>query len=228
MRTARRKYRIDRSTIAALAALLAVLAAWPEQARAHTVTKAACRAWATHHAQSHGLPTLEHWRRDFWRCLVWARRHNLRHQCALPWRPTVRGVTVKGQPADIGQRRVLTRSLNVGRRQHANTTAQVALVAAITQESSAHNLPYGHGSSVGVLQLIDIHGSVAWRMVIENSAGWFVRGARQVQRGWPGIGPGQLAQAVQRSAYPSAYNQWVPESRRTYRRYLGPCWSFRP
>ena len=98
----------------------------------------------------------------------------------------------------------------------------VALVAAATVEQNQYNLPYGHGTSVGFLQLIDLHGTLAWRMVVKNSAGWFLRGARQVDPKGR-MAPGRLAQAVQRSGYPDAYNARVAEARVTVRTWLRGC-----
>ena len=149
--------------------------------------------------------------------------HIIAHICAQPVRPLIPArVTVKHRAATLKQRRNLTVALNYARGMRAPYTHRVALVAAITQESSANNLPYGSGTSVGVLQLIDSHGTVAWRMVIANSVGWFLRGARKIDP-YGRRAPGALAQAVQRSAHPTAYNQWVSEAADTVAIYQGPC-----
>lgn len=209
------------TTILLLAALALTIwaLATPGPAHAHTVRTADCYAAAKASGYPYGS---YYWKATLNRCMRYAKRHNLAHTCAKP-RPLIARATVKGQPADRAQRANLTRILNLGRKVGARYVTQVAIVAAATQESSARNIPYGHGTSVGILQLIDIHGSVAWRMVIENSAGWFFRGAAPIARANPSIAPGRLAQAVQRSAYPDAYHQWVPEARRTVRAFYGPC-----
>lgn len=203
-------------TVAGIAVivLFALLALGEHQARAHTPRPAACTAaWEA-------APPGEKWQAKQ-RCLQYIERHRLAHLCAKP-RPVLAYATVKYTRATRSQRVVLSRVLAEGRRTRAHPNVMVSIVAAVTQESTATNLPYGHGTSVGILQLIDLHGTVAWRMVIENSAGWYYRGARTV-RGYRTMPPAQLAQAVQSSAHPTAYQQWVPEARRTYRRWLGPC-----
>lgn len=160
-------------------------------------------------------------------CLRRVKAHNLRHVCAKP-RPIVRGITAKKQRASFTQRRNVTIALNVGRSMRVPANHQVAMVAAATQEASLYNNPWGHGTSVGFLQLIDTHEPDGvghdWRMDIHNSAGWFFSGARQIDpRGNARINPGDLAQRVQRSAHPTLYYQWVREARTTYRKFLGPC-----
>lgn len=67
------------------------------------------------------------------------------------------GFTVKGQAADAEQTEILNRSLDVARSLGAQPLAELALIVALIQESSARNLNYGHSSSVGPLQLLDIH-----------------------------------------------------------------------
>lgn len=194
-------------------------------ASAHPVTEAMCKRSASAHIQSHGEPNLDHWRADYARCQAYRRKHNLRHTCERP-RPTVTGVQVKHRWAGVGQRRNLTRALNLGRRMGVPRSHQVALVAAATQEQSAYNRPYGHGTSVGFLQLISVHEpdgvGYDWRMQITNSAGWFLRGARKLDPGGRRA-PGELAQDVQASAHPTLYRQWVGEARRTVTRFYGPC-----
>jgi len=130
--------------------------------------------------------------------------------------PTLRSITVKHRRATLHQRRMILRILRAARHHHAPRVIHIAAIAATTQEASARNLPYGHGSSVGLFQLIDLHGTIAWRLVPENSAGWFIRGALKIYRYNPRIDPASLAQAVERSAYPTAYQQWVTEARHTY------------
>jgi hypothetical protein len=150
------------------------------------------------------------------------------YQACLPNRPrplVSPRTTVKHRRASIQQRRNITEALNIARKRGVPLNHRLGLLAAITQESSANNLGHGHGTSVGILQLINIHGTVAWRMHLPNSVGWFLNGARKVDpRGR--LAPGTLAQAVQRSAHPTLYHQWVPEAKRTYKLYLAGCPSF--
>lgn len=90
--------------------------------------------------------------------------------------------------------------------------AAVVNLAAGFQESGVRNLDYGHSSSVGYLQLIDTHGSVAQRINPTFSARWFYRGLKDVQ-GWQQMSVTRAAQAVQRSAYPDAYAKWEDDAR---------------
>lgn len=99
----------------------------------------------------------------------------------------------------------------------------VAYVAAATQESTVTNKPYGHGTSVGHLQLIDVHGSVTWRMRVENSAGWFFRGASMIIHSQGVMTPGKIADTVQAPKRKGLYNKWVPEANMTVKRFLGNC-----
>ena len=165
-------------------------------------------------------------RADAW--VVRATKAREAYQACLRFRPrplVSPRTRVKGSRASIQQRRNITAALNIARKRGAPLNHRLGLVAAITQEASANNLSHGHGTSVGILQLIDIHGSVAWRMHLPNSVGWFLNGARKVDpRGR--MSPGSLAQAVQRSAHPTLYHQWVPEASRTYKLYLAGCPSF--
>lgn len=133
----------------------------------------------------------------------------------IPTKSTNRG-------ASWHQRQNVTDALNVARRMNAPRSHYVTVIAAAMQEQGLGNYPRGHGTSVGFLQLIDDHGTVAWRMEVTNSAGWHLRGARQLDpRGR--IAPGTLAQMVQGSAHPTLYHQWVPKARIIVRTFLAPC-----
>lgn len=196
------------------AAALAWLTAAPP-AQAHVIRPSVCdRAWQQ-------APAGQKWERKA-RCLRILRKHRIDHACQ-PKRVVPRSVKVKGERADRGQRHVLGWILHEGRRRHLRRVAVLAAIVATTQEASARELRHGHGSSLGPFQLIDIHGSAAQRISVEFSGNWFYNGAVKVLRDQPSIGPAQLAQAVERSAYPSAYNQWLPEARRTLRAYQGLC-----
>ena len=191
-------------------AILIGISCMAKNAEAHVARPAMCQiAWEQ-------APPGQKWQAKQ-KCLKAVKAHNLKHLCGKP-RPIIWGVKVKGVRANLTQRKNLTIALNGHRR--AKTRHLVAMVAAIIQESAAYNKPYGHGTSVGILQLIDDHGSVAWRMVIRNSTTWFISGARKVDRGQA---IGDLAQDVQGSAHPTLYRQWVPEARRIVARFRGPC-----
>ena len=91
--------------------------------------------------------------------------------------------------------------------------AAVVNLAAGFQESGVRNLSYGHSSSVGYLQLINTHGSVAQRMDPTFSARWFYRGLEGV-RGWEQMSVTRAAQSVQQSAFPDAYARWEDDARK--------------
>lgn len=155
------------------------------------------------------------------RCLT----QQLRKACLRP-RPMIHGnITVKGKRADRSQLRVLTSALNTAKqRRLIRIKTYVAVVAGITQESNAYNKPSGHGTSVGVLQLINSHGTVAWRMSIGNSVNWFLNGVIPDDQAHPNLSINDLIQRQQASGHPSAYAPHVPEARRTVRAFLGPCY----
>lgn len=203
-------------TVLATAALF-WLVALPTYAEAHVITPQACAAEALAVARAEPPATVDEWRPAFQACQARA----LRHRCLHPLPAPPAGVTVKHRRASGTQRANIARVLNVGRRMRVPRNVQVAAITAITQESRATNPPHGHGTSVGILQLINLHGSVAWRMVIENSAGWFYRASRQVST--RGVRPGDVAQRIQRSGHPTAYRQWEREAGRTYRLWLRGC-----
>jgi hypothetical protein len=202
-----------RLIITALATILITISS-TAIARAHTITTADCRSAAS------AAATHQQWQSTYRACKTRSARHSYYHACKPP-RPTITIARVKGHRANRHQLRVISRTLTVGRKYHAPRNVQIAAITAITQESNATNIRHGHGTSVGILQLINTHGSIKWRLVIENSAGWFYRGARQVRTRHQA--PGTIAQSVQRSGHPRAYHQWTSEATRTVQRWYGPC-----
>lgn len=87
-------------------------------------------------------------------------------------------------------------------------------VATALQESSLHNLPSGDRDSVGLFQQRAAWGSDAERLDPASAAEMFFTGGRGGQPGllqiptWQTMTLADAAQAVQRSAFPSAYDQW--------------------
>lgn len=194
---------------------------WGHKMRTHL--KAAHRPLASAPSVEAAQRRLTLWasvdRRAKARYLKWKRVQ----MCKRP-RPLVPSyVTVKHKRATLHQRQVLTEALNVSRQRNARFKVHQALVAGITQESTAHNRASGHGTSVGVMQLIDTHGSVRWRMHIPNSVNWFLNGVIPDDRRNPHLSITQLVQRQQRSAHPTLYQQWAPEAARTVKAFLGPC-----
>lgn len=126
--------------------------------------------------------------------------------------------TVKYVDATLTQRNNIARTINLGIKMRMDKKEIASAVNAITVETRALNLPYGHSSSVGILQLLDIHGSYEWRMVIENSVGWYYRGARQLNT--KNMKIWEIAAAVQRPAVPTVYRDYQVESLSTTNKYV--------
>jgi murein DD-endopeptidase MepM/ murein hydrolase activator NlpD len=93
-------------------------------------------------------------------------------------------------------------------------------IATAMQESGLRNLDHGHGTSVGLFQLIDDHGTVAERIDPVFSSRWFFRGLLAVD-GWQEMPLTEAAQAVQRSLYPMAYARWETLAEQTVARLTG-------
>lgn len=96
----------------------------------------------------------------------------------------------------------------------------IAIMTAI-QEATLQNLHHGYpgSSSLGLFQQISAWGSVSDRTTPRSSAEMFFSGGRGGQPGlvdikeWQSLPLGQAAQAVQRSAFPDAYDQHESEAR---------------
>ena len=123
-------------------------------------------------------------------------------------------VTVKGRRATAEQRRIGERVLAVANDLDAGSKATLALIEACIVESMMTNIPTGLSSSVGILQLLDIHGPVSVRMNVEHCVKLFLTrgftgrgGAIALARQNPNASAGQIAQMVQGSAFPTAYDE---------------------
>jgi hypothetical protein len=97
--------------------------------------------------------------------------------------------------------------------------ATLALLEAVSIESLFGNPASGEGTSVGVLQLIDTHGSVAMRRDVERVVALFLQkgftgrgGAITLARVNPTWTAGQIAQACQGSAHPDRYDTAQPQA----------------
>ena len=90
----------------------------------------------------------------------------------------------------------------------------VVAIATAMQESSLHNLNYGDRDSIGLFQQRAGWGSDIERMDPATAAAMFFTGGHGGQAGllqisgWQSMSFADAAQAVQRSAFPSAYSQW--------------------
>lgn len=132
------------------------------------------------------------------------------------------GLTVKGVDATPYQKHVAEIMLTVAQDLRAPRAARIALIVAAIVESLLRNPTGGDDSSVGVLQLLSSHlgGStstdggrrdIALVSEIFLKKGFTGRGgAMALAR--DGLSPAEIAQAVQGSAYPSAYAQWASEA----------------
>lgn len=137
-------------------------------------------------------------------------------------------LTVKGAPATPEQRRIAERCLAVADDLNAGAKATLALAEACIVESGFRNLPYGDASSVGVLQLLSMHGSQTTRLNVEWCARKFLQdgftgrgGAIAVAKRNPRMSAGQVAQAVQGSAFPDRYDQTQREAAKWVVAYAG-------
>jgi hypothetical protein len=131
------------------------------------------------------------------------------------------GLTVKGIRATAEQRRIGERCLAVADSLNAGSKASLALMEACIVESGIRNIPYGDSSSVGVLQLLNIHGSITTRLNVEWTVRQFLTkgftgrgGAISIAKAHPGMSAGQVAQAVQGSAFPGRYDEVRIEAQR--------------
>jgi hypothetical protein len=91
--------------------------------------------------------------------------------------------------------------------------ASIALATAY-QESGIRNLDYGHADSLGLFQQRPSKGWGTQAQIMDPwySARSFYRAMEQV-KGWKTKDINDVAQAVQRSAYPEAYRRHVPNAR---------------
>ena len=95
-----------------------------------------------------------------------------------------------------------------GKRRGLEPKAWIAAVAAGKVESQMRNLPYGDGTSIGVLQLIDDHGFTAQRLDPLFSVSWFYSGVQRFKAPtYTEMPVGALAQRQQRSAFPFRYSE---------------------
>ncbi|MFT4034498.1 MAG: hypothetical protein QM679_02870 [Patulibacter sp.] len=137
-------------------------------------------------------------------------------------------VTVKGRAASKAQLAVLDEALRVASSLQASPRAVLALIEAIIVESEAQNLTYGDRDSIGVLQVrVGLHGravaaSVSRSCTLFLQKGFTGRGgAISLARGHAGWTAGQVAQAVQGSAYPARYDQVATEARTIIEQWSG-------
>ena len=122
------------------------------------------------------------------------------------------GWTVKGSPPSRIQVRNAERVLDVGRSLGARRKVMITSMMVVIQESNLINVPAGQGDldSVGLFQQRPSQGWPATG-VPETDAAEFFRRAIAADERSPGLQLWALAQEVQRSAFPRAYNDWLTE-----------------
>lgn len=153
----------------------------------------------------------------------WRHRHaEHRAEKIQARRQAWRSITVKGITADREQRRVTRITQEVGIQLNAQGRVLVASQMTTTVECVSYNCEGGDRDSRGAYQQ-----RTGWPgdpRVLRNAAtNFYVRaptypgGAIGYARDHPDAPPGQISQAIQRSAFPSAYGQWRQEAERTVR-----------
>lgn len=149
------------------------------------------------------------------------------------------GITIKGAPASASQKAILRRALALADRWHAPYKAKVALVEALIQESEAKNLstPSADGyGSYGVLQGLERYHRRSDLMNPDYQVGVFLGrgkgGKKTGRKGFTGKGnaielarrgmkSGDIAQAVEGSAYPDRYQTSQKEAMRIIKALSG-------
>lgn len=136
-------------------------------------------------------------------------------------------ITVRGLTANLLQVRNTDQVLKVGARLGAPRAVMVAAVETINVESSATNLSGGDSDSVGIFQQRPSQGwgTIAQCRNIDYASNSFFERAINSYAAAPSQTPGQIAQSVQRSAYPDRYEQHREEAERTVSRWGAPTGS---
>lgn len=141
----------------------------------------------------------------------------VRHEPGLPTSGPS-GVTVKGQPANPQQRKNIQDVLDAGNAKHVPPKLLIVAVMVITQESSATNL-LPSTTGVGLFQQNPLYWPATGDPTTDANA-FFDRAASE-NLNHPDLSYNDLAQAVQRSAFPNAYGQWQTEAQATVTAYTG-------
>jgi putative Flp pilus-assembly TadE/G-like protein len=120
------------------------------------------------------------------------------------------GIPFGGPEADVANA-----ACQILDRYHAPPLARLALWEALIQESGVTNITWGTGGSVGPLQLIPAWGSVEHRRDVNFVISYFLLhgyygkgGAIALAHAHPDWSAGTVAQAVQGSKFPYAYDPW--------------------
>lgn len=140
---------------------------------------------------------------------------------------SARGLKLRGNDTDAAQRRNMAIVVGVIQQRKASPKAALALVEACIVEAPDFNNPNGgDASSVGILQLLSSHlnGSTSTdggRRDVAKVADLFLTtgftgrgGAISIAASNPGMSAGNVAQAVQGSAYPDRYDGVANDAKR--------------
>ena len=142
-------------------------------------------------------------------------------------------VTIKGGATSRAQRKILARAIAYADKVNAPYRAKISLITALIQESEAKNLSSasadGYGS-YGVLQGLERYHSRKNLMNPEYQFGVFLGQSKKYPKGFTGKGnaielakrgmsAGDIAQAVEGSAYPDRYATTVGEAKKILRYY---------
>ena len=110
------------------------------------------------------------------------------------------------------QAKVLTTIVTTGKKVGATPKEILSAVETGLVEASLTNPTGGDGTSAGWRQEIDTYGSVAERTNVPAAAARYFSETAAAGRG-RGVTAGQLAQSVQRSAFPDRYDERRPEAK---------------
>lgn len=119
------------------------------------------------------------------------------------------------------QKQNVARSLRVTRKRGSSARERKALLLAEGVESNYKDLSYGDRDSVGILQQRPSQGWGPGSEPLERDVAQFLQRAEKINRSGFKGSAGQLAQAVQRSAFPDRYDQRSPEAEALLRAFGG-------
>lgn len=153
-----------------------------------------------------------------------------RSAAVAPGLSTAAKLTIRGNPATSTQKRNAERVLDVASSLNASSRATLALMEAVIVESNVQNLGYGDATSTGILQVLSSTASAMGINArdIEQCCNAFLArgftgrgGAISIAASDANLTPGQIAQAVQGSAYPGRYDQASSEAQAFVAAYSG-------
>lgn len=145
--------------------------------------------------------------------------------------PNASGLTIKGEPATVTQKRNADRVIRLAMRYDPPRRAVVALLSACIVESvmGTYGMTYStDGDSIGLLQArtsyVSREDALSYaynvrRFMVEPWTGTSLGGA--IEQARAGRAPGDIAQSIQGSAYPDRYALYVEEAQKLIDAYFG-------